>query len=168
MYKRQLLTIICDSEEMQQVLIDGIFTRDFCKPLVMITGYGAKDLASQIMNLNGKKRRSGRFKPSKNEKSIPTLHHESLLYQVIESLHEEYGGLEKLILSKDKHGYMTPVDNCILGREFGLALGNYIRYCIGVVTDFKFEEVKQKLANVYHSIDTLGIRTPIELSLIHI
>ena len=82
---RALLTIICDSEEMQQVLIDGIFTRDFCKPLVMITGYGAKDLASQIMNLNGKKRRSGRFKPSKNEKSIPTLHHESLLYQVIES-----------------------------------------------------------------------------------
>ena len=161
---RSLLSTICETEELQQILIDGIFTRDFCKPLVMITGYGARDLASQIMNLNGKKRRGGRFKPSKDKKSIPTLHHESLLYQVIESLHEEHGGFEKLILSKDKDGYMTPADNCILGREFGLALGNYIRYCIGVVTDFKFEEVKQKLANVYYKIDTVGIHNPAEVS----
>ena len=59
---------------------------------------------------------------------------------------------------------MTPVDNCELGREFGLALGNYIRYCIGVVTDFKFEEVKQKLADVYHKIDTLKINNPADIS----
>ena len=81
---------------------------------------GARDLASTIMNLNGKKRRGGRFKIDKDEKSIPTLHHESLLYQVIEEIQRaknHYGGLEKLILVKDRQGYMTPIENCVLARN---------------------------------------------------
>ena len=159
---REIIATICDSKDTEKALINGIFTRDFCKPLVMITGYGARDLASTIMNLNGKKRRGGRFKIGKDEKSIPTLHHESLLYQVIEEIQRESGGLEKLILVKDRQGYMTPIENCVLAREFGLALGNYIRYCIGVVTDFKFEEIKENLEEIYNQIDTLGISTPVD------
>ena len=50
----------------------------------------------------------------------------------------------------------------MLAREFGLALGNYIRYCIGVVTDFKFEEIKENLEEIYNEIDTLGISTPVD------
>ena len=118
--------------------------------------------STTIMNLNGKKRRGGRFKIDKGEKSIPTLHHESLLYQVIEEIQRESGGLEKLILVKDRQGYMTPIENCVLAREFGLALGNYIRYFIGVVTNFKFEEIKENLEQVYNKIDTLGISTPVD------
>ena len=159
---RELIAKICDSKSSKKALIEGIFTRDFCKPLVMITGYGARDLASPIMNLNGKKRRGGRFKLGKDKKSIPTLHHESLLYQVIEEIQSESGGLDKLILVKDRQGYMTPIENCVLAREFGLALGNYIRYCIGVVTDFKFEEIKENLEGIYNKIDTLGISTPVD------
>lgn len=161
---RQLIDTICSTNESKNILIDGIFTRDFCKPLVMITGYGASDLASQIMNLNGKKRRGGRFKPSKKANSVPTLHQESLLYQVIQRLQEEHGGFDKLMLVKDNRGYMTPTKNCQLAREFGLALGTYIRYCIGVVTEFEFEVVKNKLAEIYRNIDTLGIKTPPDIS----
>ena len=86
---REIIEQICSSENSKQILTNGIFTRDFCKPLVMITGYGATDLKSQIMNLNGKKLRSGRFKPSKNEKSIHTLHHESLLESCYEDVMAE-------------------------------------------------------------------------------
>ena len=54
---------------------------------------------------------AGVSKIDKDEKSIPTLHHESLLYQVIEEIQRESGGLEKLILVKDRQGYMaTPIE----------------------------------------------------------
>ena len=45
-------------------LIAKIFSREFCKPLVILAGYGATDLRSTIMNYNGKKLR-GRYKPKK-------------------------------------------------------------------------------------------------------
>ena len=157
---RKIIEQICSSENSKQILTNGIFTRDFCKPLVMITGYGATDLKSQIMNLNGKKLRSGRFKPSKNENSIPTLHHESLLYQVVQQLQEAHGGYGKLILKKDEQGYMIPAGNAMLARKFGHALGDYIHKCIGEVTDFKFDEVKECLGIIYNQIDTLGVYSP--------
>ena len=150
---REIIDVICQTEESKQHLTAGIFTRGFCKPLVMITGYGAKDLASSIMNMNGKKNRRGRYKPIKDKRSQPTVHLESLLYEQVLSIHNEHGGLERIVLGQDKKGYLTPIENCDLIREFGIELSKYIRQCIEVVTDNEFGDVKVKLTNIYHEID---------------
>ena len=164
---RVIIDQICQNEKSKMNLIEGIITRDFCKPLVMVTAYGAKDLASQIMNLNGKKNRRGRYKPIKGEKSLPTAHLESLLYLAISEIQQEHGGLEKIIIAKNSSGYLSPVKNCELLKSFGIQLSNYIKDCIGIVTDFEFEEIKEKLGEIYDKID-VGINDlPADISGLH-
>ena len=151
---RKIIEEICQTEESKDNLISGLLTRGFCKPLVMITGYGAKDLGSQIMNMNGKKNRGGRYKPKKDKKSDPTVHLESLLYEQVKTIHEKHGGLEKIILSEDKNGYLVPIENCALIKDLGLELANYIRLAIEEVTDNQFVDVKDELVKIYDKIDT--------------
>ena len=151
---RKIIDEICQTEESKDNLISGLLTRGFCKPLVMITGYGAKDLGSQIMNMNGKKNRGGRYKPKKDKKSDPTVHLESLLYEQVKTIHEKHGGLEKIILSEDKNGYLVPIENCALIKDLGLELANYIRLAIEEVTDNQFGDVKVELGKIYDKIDT--------------
>ena len=70
---RVIIDQICQNEKSKINLIEGIITRDFCKPLVMVTAYGAKDLASQIMNLNGKRIEGGGTN-RKKEKNLSRQH----------------------------------------------------------------------------------------------
>ena len=151
---RKVIDKICQTEESKDNLISGLLTRGFCKPLVMITGYGAKDLASQIMNMNGKKKCGGRYKPKKGKKSDTTVHLESLLYEQVKTIHEKHGGLEKIILNEDKSGYLVPIENCALIKDLGLKLADYIRFCIEEVTKNKFGDVKEILVKIYEKIDT--------------
>ena len=56
------------NEKSRNALIEEkIFSREFCKPLVILAGYGAKDLSSTIMNYNGKKLRGGRYQAKKRK-----------------------------------------------------------------------------------------------------
>ena len=151
---RKIIDEICQTEESKDNLISGLLTRGFCKPLVLITGYGAKDLGTPIMNMNGKKNRRGRYKPKKGKKSEPTVHLESSLYEQVETIHKEHGGLEKIILNQDENGYLGPIDNCDLIRELGKELSKYIGHCIEEVTGNQFGDVKDELDKIYDKIDT--------------
>ena len=154
------------NEKSRNALEEKIFSREFCKPLVILAGYGAKDLSSTIMNYNGKKLRGGRFKRNKDSNSKVTLHLESALYQVIHELNEKHGGgFGKLVLKKedDDSELLIPADNCDLAHRFGLDLANYLRECIIRATDNKLGKVKEELAKIYSNIDTLGINTGTDL-----
>ena len=152
--------------ENSQALEEKIFSREFCKPLVILAGYGARDLHSTIMNYNGKKLRGGRFKRKKGSKSEVTLHLESALYRVIDELANKYPGeFDKLVLKKQNEDkeYLIPVENCKLAHRFGLDLSHYIHKCIVKATNNTLGEIKEKLKEIYSNIDTLGIKTETDL-----
>ena len=153
-------------QESRDKLVGRIFDREFCKPLVILAGYGAKHLGYAIMNYNGKKLRGGKYKPKKGKPSKVTLHLESSLYQLIDELAEKCPGeFDKLLLNKDDENseLLTPADNCKLAHEFGLALANYIHKCISIATHDTLGEIKEKLTEIYSNIDTLGIKTETDL-----
>ena len=166
---KQIKKLIDDlelNENSRNALEEKIFSREFCKPLVILAGYGARDLHSTIMNFNGKKLRGGRYKPKKGSKSEVTLHLESELYQVIEELAKEYPGeFDKLVLKKQNEDkeYLIPVENCKLAHRFGLDLSHYIHKCIVKATHNTLGEIKEKLKEIYSNIDTLGIKTETDL-----
>jgi hypothetical protein len=154
------------SENSRNALIEKIFSREFCKPLVILAGYGATDLHSTIMNYNGKKLRGGRYKPKRGSKSEVTLHLESKLYQVIDELAKDYPGeFDKLALKKQNEDkeYLIPVENCELAHRFGLDLSHYVHKCIVKATHNTLGEIKEKLKEIYSNIDTLGIKTETDL-----
>ena len=154
------------NEESRNALIEKIFSREFCKPLVILAGYGARDLGPTIMNYNGKKLRGGRFKPKKGSKSEVTLHLESALYRVIDELAKDNPGeFDKLVLKKQNEDkeYLIPVENCERAHRFGLDLAKYIHKCISIATDNTLGEIKEKLKEIYSNIDTLGIKTVTDL-----
>ena len=163
---RTVIEDLCLGKKSRDDLIERIFSREFCKPLVILAGYGATDLHSTIMNFNGKKLRGGRYQPKKGKKSLPTLHLESSLYQVIDELDKKHPGeFDRLVLKRknDSNEYLTPIDNCIRAHRFGLDLAKYIHKCISVATQNELGEIKNNLKQIYSNIDTLDINTEADL-----
>ena len=129
----------------------------------MITGYGAKELKDPLMNLNGKKNKSGWYKTEQYKKSgekdfKTTTHKESVLYKTIQLLREENHGFEfeNLTISDSEDGSLVPLDNCVLLKKIVKQLTTYIRKCIKKVTNDGFGEVKKQLEYLYQDIDYTG------------
>ena len=158
---KKLFEKISKSKKEQGLLVKYLFSRDICKPLVMITGYGAKELKDPLMNLNGKKNKPGWYKTEQYEKSgekefKTTTHKESILYQKIEQIHDKYDSFGNLIISNEEDGTLSPVQNCVLLTEIVQQLTKYIKKCIAKVTNNGFEVISRKLEDLYQDIDSTG------------
>ena len=80
------LATFCDgNDKIMTALSNGIFTREMCKPLVMLAGYGAKDFSSTLFNKEGKNSKNAFGLYPQGDKWKKTLHMKSPLYEVIRS-----------------------------------------------------------------------------------
>jgi hypothetical protein len=150
---KKILEKICDSdEENMKHMIDNLFVRDLSKPLVMVIGYGAKKIESQISDRNGK--RPGYFvKESNDEKWGRTLHPESTLSIILEKFRDKPEFHKLFIDPCPKRGFV-PIEKCELLAELGKKIAKYIRWCINKVTNDSFQEVENKLKQIYKLIET--------------
>ena len=156
---KKLFEEISKSKEEQELLVKHLFSRDICKPLVMITGYGAKELKDPLMNLNGKKNKPGWYKTGlykEGKKDFKrTTHIESILYKKIEQMRGvKKDGFKKLEINY-VDGLLTPVESCELLNEIVVQLTKYIKKCIGKVTNNGFEVVNNKLKRLYQDLDSI-------------
>lgn len=155
---RKALRIFCyDNAEVMDSLSEGIFTREICKPLVMLAGYGAKDYSSPLFNKEGKnsKKAFGMYHDGKWRK---TLHHKSPLYEAIEEVGlnnvEWFNGIRLQLENEEKSDgiYNTPESAKKL-RLFGDEVRNYLRTCVEEKTDRTFENLQDNLSKIYDQID---------------
>ena len=157
---KKLFEKISKSKEEQELLVKSLLSRDICKPLVMITGYGAKSLKDPLMNLNGKKNKPGWYKTGlikEGKKEFKrTTHIESILYKKIKQIHDVKSGSFGNLKISDEDGPLSPVQNCILLSEIVEQLTKYIKKCIAKVTNNGFEVINRQLEHLYQDIDSTG------------
>jgi hypothetical protein len=133
-----------------------ILVRELCKPLVMVKGYGAKDLQSPICNKGGKKNRSGWHTSNNGGKWGITIHPESILFEKLEILSKQNKckGFDQFLFSKlgGKVGY-EPTENCENAAVLAKELVKFIRDCINKKTEGAFEKINTKLTNIMERIE---------------
>jgi hypothetical protein len=147
---KQLLCKFGLNEHELQEFKRVILVRELCKPLVMVKGYGARDLQSPICNKGGKK--NGKFGSySSKGKRKRTIHPESILFDKLERLSDKNKckGFEQFLFSEgDKEGRFEPTENCEKAERLARGLVEFIGECIKKKTEGAFEEINKKLTNI--------------------
>ena len=154
------LAKFCDKDDkIMTALAREIFTREICKPLVMLAGYGAKDYSSPLFNKEGKNSKNAFGLYLRDDKLKKTLHMKSPLYEVICRVGDEnrdwFAGVE-LQLDHDANS-----DNVYRTRDaadrlisFGKEVRDYLRMCVREKTEGTFDELHKKLVEIYDEVDT--------------
>ena len=132
-----------------------ILVRELCKPLVMVKGYGARDLQSPICNKGGKK--NGKFGLySSKGKRKRTIHPESILFDKLERLSDKNKckGFEQFVFWEGGgEDGLGPTENCEKAEQLARGLVKFIKECINKKTKGAFKEINTKLTNIIERIE---------------
>lgn len=154
------LAKFCDKDDnIMTALANGIFTREICKPLVMLAGYGAKDYSSPLFNKEGKNSKNAFGLYLRDDKLKKTLHMKSPLYEVICRVGDEnrdwFAGVE-LQLDHDSNSdkLYRNIDAAEKLISFGKKVRDYLSMCVAKKTEGTFDELHEKLVEIYDEVDT--------------
>lgn len=145
---KQLLCKFGLNEHELQEFKRVILVRELCKPLVMVKGYGAKDLRSPICNKGGKK--NGKFGVYSSKRKR-TIHPESILFDKLERLSDKNKckGFEQFVFWEGGgEDGLGPTENCEKAERLARVLVEFIRECINKKTKGAFKEINTKLTNI--------------------